>query len=1374
MKTNYSLLFCFLFLIFQTQAQKKELTNYKILNISNGLSHNGVTSIFKDAKGFVWIGTYDGLNKYDGFHIKQYKNTYQKDLLSSNRVRSIHQNKRGELLIGTDNGLTIHNLENEKFTKIKILGNGALVDEPSIIDILIHPTSNDVICATENNELLILDEHFKLLKRFNARQLGFPTKRKFILDGLALDQDHYLFATTYKLIQYNAKERTVKVYNHPEFINSSIIEKIDEQTLLIGSNNEGVRLVHYTFSNGNCNFNIRDKQLSGLRFSSSNIDVHGALWLGEFNKGVYKFKDLKKVAQGNFQEYDHYTDQTPKLRTSFLVDFDKQYTWVGSFDKGVHILDTQENPFHEVKVPQRRFLNPSILSDHVFSLGVSGDGYQVFDFRTLSFYRLNLPVEQEEKNRSTLIYKDSREDLWFTYTGEENRFLGRLKKEGNSVEKIKISEEYLGGLKDITEDQYGNIWAAFTDGVFRININSGTVIGVEDLRQNTTYKNIGAYSSFKCLFTDPKYQYMWIGDKVAGLIRIENKQNQSLQNTSIHNFLVQKNNPNTISSNFVSSILRLKNGQMWIGTEGGGICYVKESNKTPEFVPYTEKEGLSNNVVKSVLADEQGALWISTNNGLNKFDIASKTFRNFTKEDGLPFEDFYYSSRKLDNGMFVFVGNESFCYFHTKNIQNKEPLPRLEFSEFRLFNKLVKARDSINNRVLLNKHVSYLNQIELKHNENVFSIEATPLHYSNSKNHHIQYKMEPLHQEWVKLKDGQNIIEFNGLQPGDYLLKVKASNSLNQWTVPKELSITIQPPFWKSNFSYSLYVLFGFLIIYMVFSIFLKIQKLNHEIEIEQIEFDNLKDVNESKLRFFSNITHEIKTPITLISGPIDFVLSKLKKGENIDVQEKLTIVQRQAKRISQLIDQVHDFQKSDTQQLKMNYEVFNFDLFLRNLVIDFKFLSEKEGKILKISGDKNTNVLVNADKDKLEKIFNNILSNAFKYTQSDDEISIDYKINGTNLVLSFTDTGKGIDGEDLPHIFERFYQSKKMTEEYIGGSGIGLAFSKRLVEMHYGYINAESELGKGTTIHIILPILHQGEAESEELEKILELEKEFAKKETVLEPEKVDFSKIKVDTTFAEARIFYAEDNVEMRNFVSEILSNFFQVTTFSNGAECLEAMNTNWPDLVLSDVLMPEVNGFELCKNIKDNIKTSHIPVVLLTACVSNDEQIQGIEEGADAYIKKPFNSKRLITTIESLLKNRKQLRERFKSDFPLELEKKSESKKDIAFIEKLYDLMSENLDNKDLDMDNLAKHLYLNRTHFYQKVKALTNQTPFELLKDYRLQKAAEFLVREKMTVNEVFIATGFKSRSHFSKVFKDKYNVTPGQYTNKGLDNLMNNS
>ena len=781
------------------------------------------------------------------------------------------------------------------------------------------------------------------------------------------------------------------------------------------------------------------------------------------------------------------------------------------------------------------------------------------------------------------------------------------------------------------------------------------------------------------------------------------------------------------------------------------------SDSEPKFIAFTEKNGLSNNVVKNILFDSNNNLWIATNIGLNQFEPKKNEFRKFNNSDGLAFEDFWFAASQLRNGYMVFSGLDGFIYFEPSKIPLDEKLPELQYENFKIFNENINAGDTLNGRVILSKSISEVEKMTLKHNENVFSLDVASLHFLNPTNHNLKYRLLPINDKWIEVPSNQKTISYSGLQPGDYKLEAMASNSLNDWTPPKILAITIKPSIWNTNLAYLIYIILGLIIVYLIGRTILKIQALNHKVEIEQLEIDSVKQINEAKLRFFANISHELKTPLTLISRPLD-VLSKTFKN-NVDVIEKLNLMSRQSKKIQQLIEQVHDFRRADANLLKMDYSRFNFDTFIEELIIDFKFLADNDNKQLEIESD-NDRIIVSGDKDKLEKIFNNLLNNAFKYTRSNDSIKIKYKKEDKDLIVSIIDTGRGIDSDDLEHVFERFYQSKNKDNAHISGSGIGLAFSKRLVEMHYGFISAESVLNEGTTITVRLPIVKK-HLPTDVLKDIdLPEEKEVSViSELIQENTETD---IMATGEFSESVIFYAEDNLEMRNYVSNLLSKFFIVKSFRNGKECLDAMADEWPDILISDVQMPEMNGLDLCLRIKSDLKTSHIPVILLTALTNIEDHLQGIRDGADAYIKKPFNVQRLITNTEALLTTRKQLRERYQIGIPLNKENNKNNRNDNAFLEKLYSLIEENLDNQDFDLNHLARELYLNRTHFYQKVKVLTNQTPFELLKMYRLKKAAEFLAQKRLSVNEVYVMTGFKSRTHFAKVFKEKYNISPGKY------------
>ncbi|MEM9894754.1 MAG: ATP-binding protein, partial [Bacteroidota bacterium] len=583
---------------------------------------------------------------------------------------------------------------------------------------------------------------------------------------------------------------------------------------------------------------------------------------------------------------------------------------------------------------------------------------------------------------------------------------------------------------------------------------------------------------------------------------------------------------------------------------------------------------------------------------------------------------------------------------------------------------------------------------------------------------------------------------------------------VGSWTASKTLKVNIEPPIWETKWAYLAYCVLIGIVVFTIGYFALKIQKLAHNVQLEHLNSETAEKINKDKLRFFSNISHEIKTPLTLIEGPVQLLFQRFRN--ELEIRSILDIVRRQSRKIEGLIDQVHDFQKSEANLLKMNFSVFNLNEFIKEVVVDFPFMAENERKQFYVSKiDKS--IYVRADKDKLEKVLNNILNNAFKFTREGDEIHLDCSVSEKNLIMKVKDTGLGIRLDEQPRIFERFYQARGEGKGYSGGSGIGLAFAKRLVDMHYGFISVSGDYGKGSTFEVRLPIVY--DIEPDELQ---ELQKELLRQEEEIEMANVkvpssNHRHIDINPAVKEAKIFFAEDNTEMRSFVFNSLSPYFSVQSFINGKELLNALDKEWPELILSDVLMPEINGFDLCKHIKGDIKTSHIPVILLTACTSVDDKIEGMNLGADLYMTKPFDLQQLVVSIETMLLGRRRLKQRFEVSVPTEFEQTNQA--DGAFLQKLYSLLSENLDNEEIDINLIAKELYLNRSQFYKKVKVLTNETPFELIKLYRLKKAAEFLTSGLYSVNEVSYKTGFKSRTHFSKIFKKRYGVSPGRYAEK---------
>ncbi|WP_282135250.1 hybrid sensor histidine kinase/response regulator transcription factor [Seonamhaeicola maritimus] len=1352
-------------------AQDKTLEYKQNLTISEGLAHNGVTSIHEDSRGYLWVGTYDGLNRYDGYELKNYKNTVGENILVSNRIRTIAEDNFNNLWIGTDEGLSVYNYSTSKFKNIysNKLSN-LVLDGPIVRRILISSNDDLVFCLTEGSGVLIFNKEQEFLERVIPDKDVFGNDILFF-SGIELNNENYLFTTSVGLLQFNLQNKKFKQVLNDEINFSNYITKVNDNTLLVTLRG-GIAFINYNLNNLKSSFGLRRKCFESIVINSALVDDSSNLWLGTLNDGLIQINNANDLIKGGEYKTSVFKPNSGILRSSCIVSVSNNTCWYGTFNEGIFKFNMNENPFKHYNI-EMNYKNAISTNDvaHISPLDEdrvylganpilrsNKGGVGLFNTKTELFEPLPFNISEADKLRAGAIYVDSNKNTWIKIIGKGLYFVRTGSKKMELVQTDEGPDFRRVTPRSFAEDDFGNIWIGCTEDVYKVSLNNNEISKIESLNKNPFFRNDGL-SLVRYIYKDPLHDFIWLGADSDGLFRVDLEGNKSVEALKVNRYVNDIDNKLSISSNFVTSIIRLPNEELWVGTEGGGICKVINSDTNPEFISYSEKQGLSNNAVKTILYDDEYNLWIATNVGLNKFDAKELRFRKFGMSDGLPFEDFWFASSTIRNGYFLFSGLDGLCYFKPNTMSNTEPLPRFEFGDIKIFNKSVLPGDSIGNRVLYDKQLRDQDELVLKYNENVFSIQLNSLHFSNPDNHFLKYRLLPTNEEWLEVSSDQQYVYYNGLQPGEYFLEVTASNSLNNWTEPKELKITITPPFWRTNLAYLLYVLLSILLIYAIIKIFLRIQALNHNIEIEQLEKDQVKEINAAKLKFFSNISHELKTPLTLITGPVNNLLSEF--SHRFDVKERLQIIERQSKKISQLINQVHDFQKAEAQALKMNYSRFSFNVFIDEFTKDFQFMAENDNKKFEVKGVDH-NIIVSADRDKLEKILNNILSNAFKYTQAKGTITVGYKSEDKDLIVSISDTGKGIDKEDLNHIFERFYQSHNFQSVHTSGSGIGLSFAKLLVEMHYGYISADSELGKGTTISLRIPVVKKETSEDQpKVEKdILFAEKGFEFKSQLLE--KNNPSNLEVDGAFSEAVIFYAEDNSDMRSYVAKALSKFFKLKTFSNGQECLDAMEDEWPDIVISDVQMPELNGIDLCRTIKSDIKTSHIPVVLLTALTNVDDKIQGIKDGADAYITKPFNVQHLITRTEALLNNRKQLRERFQIGIPLTKENNLNNRNDNAFLEKLYNLIEENLDNQNLDLNTFAKELYLNRTHFYQKVKALTNLTPFEVLKDYRLKKAADFLVQKQVSVNEVYAMTGFKSRTHFSKLFKEKYDITPGKY------------
>ncbi|MGJ8732983.1 MAG: ligand-binding sensor domain-containing protein, partial [Cellulophaga sp.] len=695
-----------------SNAQEKTLNYSQKLTISEGLAHNGVTSVLEDSRGFLWLGTYEGLNKYNGYEFKVYKNTLDQNILTSNRVRTINEDLKGNIWIGTDQGVSIYNYDKEAFNKLysnKELGKGN--NGPVVRKILINKKHKLVFCATEGNGILIFKDDYTFLNQFFLPGSS-DNKEITFFDAVALDEDNYLFATSGGLVLYNIEKAKFKKVLSKHINSSPAILKLNEKTIIAACSN-GVSIVEFQKENNTISLKFVEKKLNENQFNSISKDELGNLWLGTFTNGIIRIDNTLDFIKKKEAKTSSFYFEKGLMRVSAIAAATSTGCWVATFNEGIYKFDVDENPFKNYNTDlnykyglfSNNISSISPLDEDRVYVTASRGGVGLFNTKTNRFEPLpfNLPKEYERKVAGFFV--DSRKNLWIQIT---NRGLFRIKKGETKLSKILINSDLDNDFirpRRIAEDKDGNIWMAFVDEVFKIKTNQdGDILKVEYLFNNPFFKKNKPTLS-RVVYVDPLYNYVWLGTDLDGLYRINNS-GKNLNEAEVKHFSNNKNDSLSLPNNFVTSLIRLPNDELWLGTEGGGISHVLESSTLqPKFIPYTEKQGLSNNVVKGLQVDEDNNLWISTNIGLSKFNVKDKSFRNFNKSDGLPFEDFWYASAKLNNGKFLFSGLDGFCFFDPSKISSKENLPKLQFDDFKIFNKNIFPGDTVNNRVLLDKRI---------------------------------------------------------------------------------------------------------------------------------------------------------------------------------------------------------------------------------------------------------------------------------------------------------------------------------------------------------------------------------------------------------------------------------------------------------------------------------------------------------------------------------------------------------------------------------------------------------------------------------------------------------------------------------------------
>jgi signal transduction histidine kinase/DNA-binding response OmpR family regulator len=861
--------------------------------------------------------------------------------------------------------------------------------------------------------------------------------------------------------------------------------------------------------------------------------------------------------------------------------------------------------------------------------------------------------------------------------------------------------------------------------------------------------------------------------------------------------------PSPLQSNYIAALIEDRSGNLWVGTAIGLTMFEKKSTQALQYHHYNNSNGLSNNNVITLLEDSKGRIWVGTREGLNVFDHKKNSFRSFSLKDGLPdntvltiledhkhnlwittpnglcnlvlnneakVEDLSFTVINYDetnnlqdrefndnaalrtrSGELIFGGPSGFNIIDPARIQRPQGDPKIVFTNLQILNNNIEVGEEVNNRIILNEALPEIEKIKLKHKENIFSIEFAALDFSHSSRSKYAYKLEGFNDEWLYTDGLQRKATYTNLDPGSYVLKVKVLNSNGEWSKEKVLHIRITPPFWRTPLAYLIYTAFVAGILLLARRITVDRAHMRFEVKQQRKEAERMQALDTMKTKFFTNVSHEFRTPLSLIISPLDKIIKNINDPEQ---KKQLHLVHRNAKRLLNLVNQLLDFRKMEVQEFKLHPVVGDIVKFIKDISFSFSDISEK--KNIEYIFESNVSTLeIYFDKDKLEKILFNLLSNAYKYTPDNGKVSVrlEYRPEEEkegSFAIHVCDTGIGIPKDKQERIFERFFQHDVPESMVNQGSGIGLSITREFVKLHNGTITVNSEPDKGSCFTVVLPA-----------RKISDAINQSAVSEKIMPSEVVEETENESGNN-KKKTILLVEDNEDFRFYLKDNLKTLYNVEEAANGKEGLEKVRKLNPELVVSDIMMPLMNGIELARKIKSDTITAHIPVILLTAVGSEEVQMEGYDIGINDYITKPFTFEILASRIKNLLAQQKLLKKNFQKQLEVNPSEITITPLDELFMKQALAAVEKNIGNPDYSVEDLSRDMHMSRVALYKKILALTGKAPLEFIRTIRLKRGAQLLEKSGMTIAEIAYEVGFNNPKNFSKYFKEEFKVLPSQY------------
>jgi signal transduction histidine kinase/ligand-binding sensor domain-containing protein/CheY-like chemotaxis protein/AraC-like DNA-binding protein len=1368
---NCVVLFTFIVSLFQQDPASPWPSQH--VDKSKNLSNSAITSVYMDKYDHVWLGTWDGLDRYDGSSIKVYKpDPFAKGAISNNVIRDFLEDGQGNLWIVTHQGINKYNRTTDSFQTYlnsvndipfleyniracigsdsviwaSLIGKGVSrysSKQDAFVPVHFEGVENNwltsvVNMGNHNGLLYLLGSDGKLVCTINNRQVFnkqvVNSNQLAFHQFLSVGKDYFLALASPngKLLLYNLTdlEKEPQSIQLGNIIVSSMGENLLHSAIWVGTESGDI----FKLSNSDHGFIVESMNSYFPTFSRERIKIltitetsHDLVWVGTDGDGVYKFltraKTFFSTASGQPEngKLSHsivrsiYEDETGKL-------------YIGTRGGGLNIIMPGKTQTSIVN-SNHGLSNNAVLAinkDHNGNIwvGVDGEGIDMIEARTGKIMHFPRDFETKTDMRFSSVYAicvDSYDDIW-------------LGTSGYGIIHMKVQRTASGRYQLKEFDQIKH--AGNKKG---ISISSNIVYSIVEEKPNT----------------------LWFGTRGGGIYRynpIAKEIEEQVQ--------ANANDKNRLCNNDVLSLYFDKQEQLWVGTSGG-LNRLFLQSKPYRIQYYTQHERLPNNTIHGILEDSASNIWLSTNRGLVMFDRKNNTFKNFDTNDGLLNNEFTdgatYKSRISEK--LYFGGIEGLDIVSPSKLNSLNYFPRLAVTEFQVRNVPVTPGDNSN---ILTNNIDFTTHITLKYDQNFISFSFTTLDYWNKQKSEYAYILENFDKDWNYIGQQQSLTLTN-IPPGDYKLKIKYTNENGIWNnVPREIIITVTPPYWKTPLAYALYVLLAIGIQIAIVFYIRWLAKTKKAMAIEKLKANQLKELNDYKLQFFTNIAHEFRTPLTLILGP---VTSLLQKSKDVGDKNQLKTIYSNSLRLQKLIEELIQFRKIESGKDVLEISSADLVLFTQEVVETFQQYAADRDVHLEFYPEPETLPTL-VDHKKIEKILINLLSNAIKYSTQGGMVTLTLKENKGRAIFTIQDEGIGISENNKDKIFVSFYQNNLDIIDTTGlakSTGIGLSLTKSLVEIHGGTIAVESKLGKGSTFTVTIPIASEYYPQARSEARVI-LPSPNLNEKISLEFE-VDhyinnqqINKRDSDSEIRQYSLLVVDDNAQITSLLENILSNKYFIFKARNGNEGLRILEEERIDLVISDILMPDMDGLTFCKTIKENIQTSHIPVILLTAKAEIENRIEGLQVGADSYIPKPFHPEHLFIRVEKLIERMEMTRTKFQNLSTVELNQLSTGmgERDDIFFSKITQCIQNHLSEPEFNAEMIGDEVGMSKASLYKKVKTITGLTPHGLIKQYRLKKAAELLKTSSLSVSEVIYETGFNSRSYFYKSFNEMFHCHPKDF------------